>query len=208
MIPKVKICGLMEEENVISAVESGADAIGFVFAKSKRQISIEKAAQLAKHIPEQVLKIGVFVDASAEYIQQAFKEVPLDYVQFHGNETNEDIKKMGVPSIKACSVKSEEDIEKALTFETDFLLLDAPGIQFAGGSGTTFNWGLLNNPLLKERKVILAGGLNASNVNHGITIAQPYMLDVSSGVENNGKKDNLLIHRFIEAVKGECIANG
>ena len=89
MIPKVKICGLMEEENVISAVKSGADAIGLVFAKSKRQISIEKAAQLAKHIPEQVLKIGVFVDASAEYIQQAFKEVPLDYVQFHGNETNE-----------------------------------------------------------------------------------------------------------------------
>lgn len=208
MIPKVKICGLMEEENVISAVESGADAIGFVFAKSKRQISIEKAIKLAKNIPDHVLKIGVFVDAPSEYIKQAFKEVPLDFVQFHGNESNEEIKNIGVPSIKACSVNSEKDIEKALSFDTDFLLLDAPGIQFAGGSGTTFNWNLLNNPLLKERKVILAGGLNASNVNNAIDIAHPYMLDVSSGVENNGKKDNLLIHHFIEEVKGECNTNG
>lgn len=208
MIPKVKICGLTEEENVISAVESGADAIGFVFAKSKRQISIEKAIELAKNIPDHVLKIGVFVDAPSEYIQQAFKEVPLDFVQFHGNESNEEIKNIGFPSIKACSVKSEEDIKKALTFDTDFLLLDAPGIQFAGGSGTTFNWDLLNNPLLKDRKVILAGGLNASNVNNAIDIAHPYMLDVSSGVENNGKKDNLLIHHFIETVKGECMVNG
>lgn len=208
MIPKVKICGLMEEENVISAVESGVDAIGFVFAKSKRQISIERAAELAKNIPNHVLKIGVFVDASPEFIKQAFKEVPLDYVQFHGNESNDDIKKIGVPSIKAYSVKSEADVEKALTFDTDFLLLDAPGVQFAGGSGKTFNWDLLDNPLLKERKVILAGGLNASNVKNAINIAHPYMLDVSSGVEKNGKKDNLLIHRFMETVKGECITNG
>ncbi|MGG0655819.1 phosphoribosylanthranilate isomerase [Rummeliibacillus pycnus] len=205
---KIKICGLMKEENVIAAVQAGADAIGFVFAKSKREISIETAKKLAKSIPKYVLKIGVFVDASAEFILQAYNEVPLDIVQFHGNETNEEIKKIGVPSIKACSVKSQVDIERALDYETNYLLLDAPGIQFAGGSGQTFDWNLLNNPKLKERKIILAGGLNPSNVENAIEITHPYMVDVSSGVESNGQKDNQLISSFIDAVKKECILNG
>ncbi|WP_102691877.1 phosphoribosylanthranilate isomerase [Rummeliibacillus pycnus] len=198
---KVKICGLMKEENVKTAVESGADAIGFVFAKSKREVSIERAQQLAKHIPMGILKIGVFVDAPIETILQAYKEVPLDFVQLHGHETNEEIQKIGVPTIKACSIKNQEDIERALTYETDYLLLDAPGIQFAGGSGQTFDWGLLDHPKLKERKVILAGGLNPSNVVNAVEIAEPYMVDVSSGVENNGQKDNHLITSFIDAVK-------
>ncbi|WP_146551638.1 phosphoribosylanthranilate isomerase [Rummeliibacillus sp. SL167] len=206
---KVKICGLMNKEHVNTAVQSGADAIGFVFAKSKRQVSIEKAAQLATAVPASVLKIGVFVDAEPAFIVKAYQEVPLDYVQFHGHETNEEIQRLGLPSIKACSVKCEEDIERASTYDTDYLLFDAPGIEFAGGSGKTFNWNLLfNHPALKERKIILAGGLNASNVKQAIDIANPYMLDVSSGVEKNGQKDHVLIKRFIEAAKGECLVNG
>lgn len=205
---KVKICGLMKEENVKAAIDSGADAIGFVFAKSKRQISIETAHQLARNVPKHVLKIGVFVDAPVDFILKAYKEVPLDIVQFHGNETNEEIKKIGVPSIKACSIKSQEDIERALLFETEYLLLDAPGLQFAGGSGQTFDWSLLNQTELKNRKIILAGGLNPSNVRKAIDIADPFMVDVSSGVEINGKKDNKLITNFIETVKKECFENG
>lgn len=204
---KVKICGLKEIDNLNVAVEAGVDAIGFVFAESKRQISIEKATLLAKHVPDHILKIGVFVNAPAELILKAFQEVPLDFVQYHGTESNEEIKKIGVPSIKACSVQSEEDIQKALIYNVDYLLLDAPGIQFAGGSGKTFNWNLLNNPVLKKRKFILAGGLNPANVKNAIDIALPYMIDVSSGVEKNGIKNNDLIQRFINAVKGECSLN-
>jgi len=198
---KVKICGLMKEENVKAAVDSGADAIGFVFAKSKREVSIERARQLAQHIPKGIMKIGVFVDAPIDFVLQVYEEVPLDFVQLHGHETNEDIKKIGIPTIKACSIKNQEDIVRALSYETDFLLLDAPGIQFAGGSGQTFDWGLLDHPKLKERKVILAGGLNPSNVANALETAEPYMVDVSSGVEKNGQKNNHLITSFIDAVK-------
>ncbi|MGX9134558.1 phosphoribosylanthranilate isomerase [Rummeliibacillus sp. JY-2-4R] len=205
---KVKICGLMKEENVKAAVEAGADAIGFVFAKSKRQISIEKAAQLAKLIPENILKIGVFVNASEEFILKAYHEVPLDLIQFHGNETNEEIKNIGLPSIKACSIKSKEDIDFSLTYETDYLLLDAPGIEFAGGSGKVFDWSLLNNPKLINSKVILAGGLTAANVENAIEISRADMVDVSSGVEIDGQKDNQLITEFINAVKKGSLLNG
>ncbi len=205
---KVKICGLMKEENVKACVEAGADAIGFVFAESKRQITIEKAAHLASLIPEHILKIGVFVNAPAEFILKAYQEVPLDLIQFHGNETNEEIKKIGLPSIKACSIKSQDDIDIALTYDTDYLLLDAPGIEFAGGSGKVFDWSLLNNPKLANSKVILAGGLTAENVDKAIDISRPYMVDVSSGVEIDGQKDNKRITDFINAVKKERLLNG
>lgn len=200
---KVKICGLKEPEHIQTAVLAGADAIGFVFAPSKRQISIEKAKELAKFVPKGVLKIGVFVDPTIEELEQIVDAVPLDYVQFHGHETPEYIESCQYPSIKALAVKTVADVENGSKYNTDYLLFDAPGTDFKGGSGMSFDWQLLQGHGISENRLILAGGLNPSNVGDAINRVKPYMVDVSSGVEVNGRKSNELIKAFIQAVKDE-----
>ncbi|MBO0588680.1 phosphoribosylanthranilate isomerase [Sporosarcina sp. E16_8] len=200
---KVKICGLMEPQHVKTAVEAGVDAIGFVFAPSRRQVTIAEAQELARDIPPGVLKIGVFVDASQDEIEQTFREVPLDFVQFHGDESSDFIKKVGLPSIKVLSVYSDEDAKRSARYETDYFLFDTPGTDFKGGSGMTFDWQLMKDVGVQSDKVILAGGLNADNVAQAIRTVHPYMVDVSSGVESMGRKDDNLIRAFIKAVKDE-----
>lgn len=196
---KVKICGLMEKKHVAAAVEAGADAIGFVFAPSKRQITVEKAHELAKDIPASVLKIGVFVNPTKDELEKAYREVPLDFVQFHGNESPDFVHSTNYPSIKALSIRSEEDVERAKQYNTDFYLFDAP----QAGSGITFDWQLMQGHEVPKENVILAGGLNPKNVAEAIGRVKPYMVDVSSGVERNGIKDEQLIHAFIQATKSE-----
>lgn len=198
---KVKICGLMEIEHVKVAVDAGADAIGFVFAPSSRRVTINEAKELARHIPSSVMKIGVFVNASQEEIEKTYREVPLDYVQYHGDESNEFIKRIGLPSLKAFAVKSAEDVLRAPTYHADYYLFDAPGTVYKGGSGVTFNWKLLNDSGIPSDNIILAGGLNAENVREAIQRVEPYMVDVSSGVEIEKRKDTRLIRAFIQTVK-------
>jgi len=198
---KVKICGLKEQQHVRAAVEAGADAIGFVFAPSKRQISIEQAHQLAKDVPREVLKIGVFVNPSVEELQAAVEGVPLDYVQFHGEETPEFIRQQGYPAIKALSVRDKEDVRAAANYNVDYYLFDAPGTDFKGGSGHTFDWTLLEMAGIPRDKLILAGGLKAENIAEAVSLVSPYMVDVSSGVETDGIKDEAKINAFIQAVK-------
>ncbi|MEI4768177.1 phosphoribosylanthranilate isomerase [Psychrobacillus sp. FJAT-51614] len=196
---KVKICGLMKSEDVKAAIEAGADAVGFVFAPSKREITIELAKELAKEVPEGVLKVGVFVNPTTQELENAVREVPLDYVQYHGIETPEFIQAHNYPSIKALSVRKEEDVERAKQYNTQYFLFDAP----RAGSGITFDWQLMKGHDFEQEKVILAGGLNPTNVKEAINRVKPYMVDVSSGVEINGKKDSKLIREFIRAVKDE-----
>ncbi|CAM3190999.1 phosphoribosylanthranilate isomerase [Filibacter tadaridae] len=200
---KVKICGLMEMEHVKVAVEVGADAIGFVFAPSKRRITVEKAKELAQSIPSSVLKVGIFVDESSEEIERTFHEVPLDYVQYHGDEAPEFIKKIGLPSIKALAIQRSEDVGSAKRFDVDYFLFDTPGKDYKGGSGERFDWRLVQDVTIPLDKRILAGGLNADNVGEAIRQVKPYMVDVSSGVERNGEKDMQLIRAFVRAVKDE-----
>ncbi|MHA6259063.1 phosphoribosylanthranilate isomerase [Sporosarcina sp. CAU 1771] len=198
---KVKICGLMESEHVKVAVDSGADAIGFVFAPSSRRVSIGEAKELARHIPPGVLKIGVFVNASVEEIEQAYNEVPLDYVQFHGDESAEYIKNIGLPSIKVVAVKSTDDVLQAKVYPAEYYLFDTPGTIYKGGSGVPFDWELLNDSDVPSDKIILAGGLNVENVKEAIRRVKPFMVDVSSGVETGKRKDPQRIQAFIHAVK-------
>jgi len=198
---KVKICGLKEQQHVRAAVEAGADAIGFVFAPSKRQISIEQAHQLAKDVPGEVLKIGVFVNPSVEELRAAVEGVPLDYVQFHGEETPEFIRQQGYPAIKALSVRDKEDVRAAANYNVDYYLFDAPGTDFKGGSGHTFDWTLLEMAGIPRDNLILAGGLKAENIAEAVSLVSPYMVDVSSGVETDGIKDEAKINAFIQAVK-------
>lgn len=200
---KVKICGLMEKEHVEVAVQAGADAIGFVFAPSKRKITIDKARELAKGIPPEVWKIGVFVNATKEELLTAFQEVPLDFIQYHGQETPEFVRTNNAPSIKALSVHNEADVLQAKQYDTDFYLFDAPGTDYQGGSGEVFDWKLMAGNDIPTEKIILAGGLNPNNVKVAIEQIKPFMVDVSSGVERNGTKDIKLIQAFIRAVKDD-----
>lgn len=199
----VKICGLKEQEHVKVAVDAGADAIGFVFAPSSRRITIEEAHELAKDIPESVLKIGVFVDATKEELERAFREVPLDFVQLHGEETPEFIESIGLPTIKAFSVRNVEDVQEAAKYNVDYYLFDAPGTVYKGGSGVTFDWTLLQDSGISTEKLILAGGLDGTNVGEAISRVKPFMVDVSSGVELNKRKDETLMRAFVHAVKDE-----
>ncbi len=171
---KVKICGLKEVEHVQAAVSAGASFIGFMFAPSKRQITIEHASELAKFVPLHVKKVGVFVNPTEEQVHEAVEQVGLDYVQYHGNESAEFIEKLGYPSIKAFSIRSYEDVEKASKYNVDFYLFDAPGTDFAGGSGRVFDWSLLDQLSISKDRVILAGGLNSGNVQQAIEQVAPY----------------------------------
>lgn len=199
---KVKICGLMKSVHVQAAVEAGADAVGFVFAPSRRRIAIEEAKELARYVPENVMKIGVFVNATREELEQAFREVPLDFIQYHGEESSEFIQSVGLPSIKVISVCGIEDVIGVSDIHSNYVLFDTPGVEFRGGSGEVFDWRLMKGELPRDR-MILAGGLNVRNVREAIRQVHPFMVDVSSGVEIEGRKDEALIRKFIRTAKEE-----
>lgn len=200
---KVKICGLMEPAHVKAAVDAGADAIGFVFAPSSRRVTVEQAKELAREIPSGVLKIGVFVNPTREEVAHVYQEVPLDLIQYHGDESDDFIQSVGLPAIRAVAVRHTDDVEKAMQCDTDYILVDAPGTIYKGGSGVTFDWQLLQDSGIATDRLILAGGLNAENVGEAIRRVAPFMVDVSSGVERNKRKDESLIRSFLSAVKNE-----
>ncbi|KIL45494.1 phosphoribosylanthranilate isomerase [Jeotgalibacillus soli] len=198
---KVKICGLKEKEHVIAAVNAGADFIGFVFAKSSRQITAARAKELISLLPPHVKSVGVFVNPGKEELLSLLEETKLDYVQLHGDESVEFCEEVPVPVIKALPIRSVEDINRAANFPVYYHLIDAPGTDYHGGSGRRFDWSLVEESQLDHSKVFLAGGLHAGNVKEAIKRVQPFAVDVSSGVETDGKKDINKIKLFIEQAK-------
>jgi phosphoribosylanthranilate isomerase len=183
-----------------AAVEAGADAIGFIFAESRRKVSVSTAKQVCKNIPGNVLKIGVFVDAGKEEIQNTVSECRLDYVQLHGSETPDFMRTLSVPAYKALSIKEQEDLDEIEKFSGNLILVDSGHGSSRGGNGTTFDWSYLRN-LTIDKKLILAGGLNPENIKRAIEEVKPFMVDVSSGVETNGMKDIRKIKEFIVKAK-------
>ncbi|MCA1000977.1 phosphoribosylanthranilate isomerase [Bacillus thuringiensis] len=201
---KVKICGITDVETAKSACEYGADALGFVFAESKRKITPKRAKEIIQELPANVLKIGVFVNESVEVIQKIADECGLTHVQLHGDEDNHQIRRLNIPSIKSLGVTSESDMKNAQGYEADYILFDSPKEKFHGGNGKTFSWEILGHmPKESREKTILAGGLNVLNIEEAIRTVRPYMVDVSSGVEIEGKKDVEKIKQFIIKAK-EC----
>lgn len=190
---KVKICGLKTPEAVAVAVNSGADYVGFVFAPSKRQLTLKQAHDLAEGIPKSVKKVGVFVSPSLQELNQAIVSVPLDLVQIHGDFDESLLEQVSVPTIRAFQVSQEVAI---IDSPANFLLFDAP----MAGSGQTFDWHLLADKKIKK-PFFIAGGLTVENVREAQALFQPYALDVSSGVETDGVKDLTKIRQFIERVK-------
>ena len=190
---KVKICGLSTKEAVETAVSAGADYIGFVFAPSKRQVTLAQAAELAKLIPSHIQKVGVFVSPSREELLEAIEKIGLDLVQIHGQVADDLFENLPCASIQAMQVDGNGHVPNS---QADYLLFDAP----VAGSGQTFDWGQLDTTELSQ-PFFIAGGLNEANVEEAIQHFTPYAVDVSSGVETNGQKDHEKIRRFIERVK-------
>ena len=190
---KVKICGLSTKEAVKTAVSAGADYIGFVFAPSKRQVTVEQATELAKFIPSHIQKVGVFVSPSRAELLEAVDKVGLDLVQVHGQVADDLFEDLPCASIQAVQVDRDGHVPNS---QADYLLFDAP----VAGSGQTFDWGRLDTTELAQ-PFFIAGGLNEDNVARAIQHFSPFAVDVSSGVETDGQKDHEKIRRFIERVK-------
>ncbi len=201
---KVKICGLRHKKDIEAAVEAGADYIGFVFAKSRRQVSLEEAHDLATVIPTSVKTVGVFVNPSLADVLQAVKDVPLDIVQLHGQESPTFVETLRVPVIKAITLSAGTDLSTVSLYPKNIhFLLDAPGSAYEGGSGHVFDWHTIEPKSLPMERVFIAGGLNIENVHQAVTYFAPYGVDVSSGVETDGQKDVSKIMRFVAEAKGD-----
>ena len=190
---KVKICGLSTKGAVGVAVSAGADYIGFVFAPSKRQVTLEQAAEMAKLIPANVKKVGVFVSPNRTELLEAIEKVGLDFVQVHGQVVDDLFENLSCASIQAVQVDGDGHVPNS---QADYLLFDAP----VAGSGQTFDWDQLDMTELAQ-PFFIAGGLNEDNVARAIQHFSPFAVDVSSGVETDGQKDHEKIRRFIERVK-------
>ena len=200
---RIKICGIARVEDGLAAAQAGADAIGLVFYEpSPRRVTISQARLLAAAIPPFVSVVGLFVNAEPALVREAMTSVPLDLLQFHGDETPEYCAQFSHPFLKAIRVGTGVDL---LQCATDFrsargLLLDAHVQGIPGGTGTAFDWALIPESL--PLPVILSGGLGPENVAAAVMQVRPYAVDVSSGVETGrGIKDAVKIAAFINEVK-------
>ena len=199
---RTKICGITSLEDALQAIDAGADALGFVFyPPSPRYISIEEAVVICQQLPPFVTRVGLFVNADREQVSKACTSAAIDLLQFHGDETEAECSGFSRPYIKAIRIRSDEDFTAA---ENEFptahaILVDAykPGVP--GGTGERFDWALL--PEARKKPLILAGGLNKTNIYQAIRSVHPYAVDVSGGVERSkGKKDHQLVSQFLNEV--------
>ncbi len=198
-----KICGITRIEDALAAAEAGADAIGLVFyARSPRAVDVGQARAIIAALPPFVTTVGLFVNATRCELNEILEAVPLDLLQFHGDETPQDCEGYQRPWIKALRVRPGDDLEAACQLYAGArgILLDTyvPGVP--GGTGEAFDWSLV--PARLSKPVILAGGLSADNVGQAIAQVRPYAVDVSGGVEQaKGIKDAAKIEAFMRAVK-------
>lgn len=210
---RIKICGFKDKEHALVAATAGADFVGMVFAPSPRQVTLSQAHEIVaaiKQINIQVQTVGVFVDTPASVINQIADTCGLDWVQLSGNETWQNCLQINRPIIKSIRVSKEQYAAKtdtimeagahALGNHQYLYMLDTAVKGKFGGTGTSFDWRQAR-PLTEKFRIIIAGGLTADNVPSVIATAGPWGVDVSSGVESNGVKDNNKIKAFIEAVR-------
>lgn len=196
----VKICGVTSLDVAKKVEQAGADFIGFVFAPSKRQISPENAAAIAKDLSPAIKKVGVFVNESVATMNDIAATVGLDYIQLHGDEPVSTAEQLDYPIIKAYSIERVKPSVVA-SYPCDYLLIDSPGEAYRGGSGKTFTWEKLDTLDIPRNKLILAGGLSTENITEAIKQVCPFGVDVSSGVETNNHKDVEKISLFIQQAK-------
>lgn len=199
---RIKICGLTRLPDLDTAIHSGADAVGFVFyPPSPRYLSLAQAHELALRVPPFVTRVGLFVNADPQQVRDTLAEVPLDLLQFHGEEGADYCAQFGLPYLKAARVRPGVDLlEFARTYASaQGILLDA-WVEAYGGVGQSFDWSLI--PADLPVPMILSGGLHGDNVGEAVMKIKPWAVDVSSGVERaKGIKDAGKIAAFITAVR-------
>ena len=198
---KIKICGLKRLDDIEIVNKYKPDYIGFVFADSKRKVTSDLACKMKKNLDSSIKSVGVFVDEDIDVIIKLYDEGIIDIAQLHGLENEEYIKKLKQKSnyqleiINAIEMSGEKDLLGYENSLADYLLLDS-----GKGSGKTFDWRLIRKDLKKE--FFLAGGLNSKNISKAIEEFNPYAVDLSSGVETDGYKDELKIKEVMEEVDG------
>jgi phosphoribosylanthranilate isomerase len=193
---KVKICGITNLEDASIAVELGANALGFIFAPSPRQITPQKARAIIRAIPPFVKTVGVFVNEAPAAIREVMQHCGLDLVQLHGDESPALCQELMPCTIKALRIEDESSLHTSQSYhgKVRALLLDTYSKEKAGGTGKTFDWNLAIKIKKMGIPIILSGGLGPSNIDLAIHTARPYAVDVNSAVEKYpGKKSHILI---------------
>ena len=209
--PKVKMCGISKVDTIPAVVEAKPDYMGLVFAPSKRQVTVEQAKTLVEELHKQyavrynsetIKTVGVFVNETVENLLKIAEEVKLDVIQLHGDEDESFIQilkeQSNVEVWKAIQVRSAADAEKWIDSSADMLLFDAYHKDERGGTGEVFDWSSLDE---FERPFMLAGGIDSTNVARAIRTVRPYGIDISSGIETEGVKDNEKVKAFTKIVR-------
>lgn len=201
---RIKICGITREQDLDTAVDAGADAVGLVFyERSPRRVTLERAATLAARLPPFVVPVGLFVNAGPSAVDAALDAIPGLLLQFHGDETPDECARSGRPFLRAARMGAGFDLlDFARRFEgARALLLDAH-VEGYGGVGKVFDWSLVPPAGVVPLPLVLSGGLHAANVGEGMRRLRPWAVDVSSGVESaKGIKDAAAMRRFCAAVR-------
>ena len=200
----VKICGITNPGDARVAADAGADAVGFIFAESPRCVDAEEARRISIALPENVIRVGIFVDEGPAEVLRISREVGLDLAQLHGDETTEAVtalREAGVKVMKALRVESAASLEALDEYEADLFLLDAHSARARGGTGERFEWGVAKS--LKGRdNIVVSGGLDPENVREAVEFFEPFGVDASSSLEDGpGRKKGELVRRFVLAAK-------
>ena len=202
----IKICGLKRLIDVEYVNKYLPDYVGFVFAESQRKVEPTYAALMSEHLKPGIKKVGVFVNADISAVENTVKLCGLDVIQLSGDEDVEYVKELARKAgryfeiWKSIRVKDRDSLNAADKYPVDAYLLDACAKGSYGGSGISFDWNVATGAA-ESRKIILAGGLNPENVKKAVEIVKPFAVDVSSGVETGGFKDEAKIRDFIQAVR-------
>lgn len=195
---KIKVCGITNIKDAQLCSNLGADAIGFIFyKKSKRYIEPEKAREIIKNLPPFLMKVGVFVNEKPQTINQISKNIKLNLIQLHGEETQNDIDKINLPVIKAFRVMKNFNYLKLNEYENCSFLLDSFDRNEYGGTGKKFVWEDI--PMEIREKIILSGGISQTDLEYIFNEVKPYAIDVSSSLEvKPGKKDKTVLEKFFK----------
>ncbi|MDI6785494.1 MAG: phosphoribosylanthranilate isomerase [bacterium] len=199
---KIKVCGITNIKDALECVELGIDALGFIFAESKRRVNKETVKEIARELPPFITLVGVFVNEEKETVKKIAKYCKLDILQFHGQETTNYCQEfIEYKTIKSFSIKSKFSLEDVNNFQVSAYLFDTFKMGTHGGTGICFDWNVLKRASFK-RPIIISGGLNSDNIARCINLLQPYAVDICSGVEEYpGKKDKEKLRNFIKKIK-------
>lgn len=199
---RIKFCGITRAEDAEAAVAAGVDALGFVLTRhSRRHVEPAEAARIARALPPFISTVALFMDDDPDWIDEAIDDLNPDLLQFHGNESPEDCERHACPYLKAVPMGSISDVQRYVSAYSSAtgLLLDANAMGEVGGSGHSFDWTRVPD---LPKPMILAGGLDVTNVGRAIRLTRPYGVDVSSGIElSPGIKDARKMHDFVAAVR-------